>query len=185
MVQVSWRCSIVVMKPLSRYGWFTRSCDFFGGIGPWRGQDSWLKNSLAIGRKPSYSRYLNRLRIHFSLSILVSFRSVDTVLFRTTHNRIKPDRIYTHSYYFDNCSYLVKPASSKAGNSELYLIMENYSGEMHLLQNSDSFLSNLLETIFIFYVWQLIRFTRKYDIHYRFLILGQLCHLWKFTKSQL
>ena len=43
---------------------------------------------------------------------------------------------------------LVKPASSKAGNSELYLVMENYSGEMHPLQNTDSFLTNLLEMIF-------------------------------------
>ena len=134
-------------------------------------------------REPSYSRYLNRLRIHFNLSILVGFRSVDTVLIRLPQTR--PYLYAPVSYYFDNCSYLVKPASSKAGNSELYLIMENYSGEMHLLQNSDSFLSNLLETIFIFYVWQLIRLTRKYDIHYRFLILGHLCHLWKFTKSQL
>ena len=54
----------------------------------------------------------------------------------------------THSVKY----YLVKPASSKAGNSELYLVMENYSGEMHPLQNSDSFLSNLLEMIFESYV---------------------------------
>ena len=66
-------------------------------------------------------------------------------------NRISPYLYGPVSYYLDNDSHSVKPASSKAGNSELYLVMENYSGEMHPLQNSDSFLSNLLETIFNLY----------------------------------
>ena len=46
--------------------------------------------------------------------------------------------------------YLTKPASSKAGNSELYLIMLNYCGRMDdisLLENTHSFLQSVYKEI--------------------------------------
>jgi len=49
--------------------------------------------------------------------------------------------------------YLTKPAASKAGNSELYLIMMNYSGSMSPLQNTFIF----LQEWFILIVFRNIR----------------------------